>query len=55
MWPVVRNWAEAANEALRDDHLYGGSNKKWLNVHIDETGQGARCVVGVEYSNEVTC
>ena len=48
--------AKAANEALRDNHLYGGSNKKWFNVHIDETGQGARCVVCVECAhNEVTC
>ena len=48
--------AEAAYEALRDDHFYGGSDEEWLNVHIDKTGQSARCVVGVECAqNEVTC
>lgn len=39
---------EAADEALRDDHFDGGCDQEGLDVHVDETGEGAGGIIRME-------
>src|ERR1051325_9458596 len=48
-------WTNGANKALRHDRLDGGGDEKWLDAHVDQTGECAWGVVRVQRrKNQVT-